>query len=217
VSPGRRQPSLKQQLDQSSQSETEDFVKIKDPEKVEMRVIVAFRRMFLRLTFVVISTLMQRVERYWEARSLGSTSPRTDHYQPIKKAPNSKRRDDLTGVGDPINPTSKVYPICRTVCTHEDTTGQTYLQAQGGMRRCPTLKRNVPMYLWVCRACGARWLRIPVGTQDGEVPKQTASSALQPTLKKTELKRAALEVAIYSGEEKEKPMLVDSTQPHQEG
>ena len=209
---------MKQQLDQSSQSEMEEFVKIKDPEKAEKRVIVAFRRMFLRLTFVVISTLMQRVERHWEAKSLGSTSPRTDHYQPIRKAPNSKRRDDLTGVGDPIHPTAKVYPICRTVCTHEDTTGQTYLQAQGGLRRCPTLKRNVPMYLWVCRACGARWLRIPAGTQDGEVPKQTASSALQPTqMKKTELKRAALEVAIYSGEEKEKPMLVDSAQPHQEG
>jgi len=192
----------------------EEFLNIKDSGKVQMKVIAEFRRMFLRLTFVVISSLMQRVERYWEAKSLGSTSPRTDHYQPIKKAPNSKRRDDLTGVGEPINPTSKVYPICRTVCTHEDTTGQTYLQAQGGLKRCPTLKKNVPMYLWVCRACGARWARIPAGTPTGEAQKQTASSALQPTLlKKTEKKREALEVAIHSGEER--PMLVDGDQGDQ--
>jgi len=154
------------------------------------------------------------VERYWEARSLGSTSPREEHYQPKKKPLNNKRRDDLAGVGEPIPPMQKVYPICRSVCTHEDTTGQTYLQAQGGLKKCPTLKKNVPMYLWVCRACGARWVRTPVGENHSEAPKQTASSALQPMPMKssglkTEEKRKALEVAIHSGEDADRPMQVD--------
>ena len=206
--------TLKQQLEESSQSEAEEFVKVQDPEKVQRKVITAFRRMFLRLTFVVTSSRMQRVERYWEAKTLGLTSPREERYQPKQKPQNTKRRDDLTGVGEPIPPTQKVYPICRTSCTHEDTTGQTYLQAQGGQKRCPTLKMNVPMYLWVCRACGARWERIPVGSSSHqEAPKQTTSSALQPTkVTKTEEKRKALEVAIHSGEDADKTMLVDGVE-----
>ena len=28
-------------------------------------------------------------------------------------------RDDLTGEGEPIPPTQKSYPICRSLCTHE--------------------------------------------------------------------------------------------------
>ena len=108
------------------------------------------------------------------------------------------------------------------MCTHEDSAGQTYLQAQGGLKKCPTMKKNVPMYLWVCRACGARWLGIPVGDHQDEAPKQTAGSALQPMPTKssglkTEEKRKALEVAIRSGEDADKPMQVDGQgdQPRQ--
>ena len=204
----RRQLSLKQQLDQSSQSEMEEFVKIKDPEKVQMKVIAAFRRMFLRLTFVVISSLMQRVERYWEAKSLGSEFPREELVQEKRKSSTQKRRDDLTGVGEPMAPTPKTYPICRSVCTHEDTAGQTYLQAQGGQRRCQLTKKNIPMYLWVCRACGARWQRVPAEEPQTEVPSGKAGTALQPTpTKSSGLKTSAkreiktLEVAIHSGED----------------
>ena len=58
--------------------------------------------------------------------------------------------------------------------------GQTYLQAQGGQRKCPTTKAKVPMYLWACRACGARWQRIPADAPQGSVPHQ-GGAALQPT------------------------------------
>ena len=36
------------------------------------------------------------------------------------------------------------------------------------------------MYLWVCRACGARWQRIAVGTSQ-QAAAQNQNSALQPT------------------------------------
>ena len=218
----KRRLSLKQRLDESSQSDTEEFIRIQDPEKVQKKVIAAYRRIALRLGFVVTSSLMQRVERYWEARSLGSTSPREERYQPKQRSSNNKRRGDLTGVGEPIPPTHKTYPICRSVCTHEDTAGQTYLQAQGGQRRCPTLNVNVPMYLWVCRACGARWLRIPISEPQAAGPKQAAGAALQPTPTKssglkTEEKRKALEVAIHSGDDIDKLMQLDGQgdQPRQ--
>ena len=94
------------------------------------------------------------------------------------------------------------------MCTHEDSAGQTYLQAQGGQWKCQTTKANVPMYLWVCRACGARWQRIPVVEPQGAAPKRQAGAALQPTptkssgLKTSEKREMkAMEVAIHSGDD----------------
>ena len=85
------------------------------------------------------------------------------------------------GVGEPLPTTKKGYPVCRSECTHEDSAGQTYLQAQGCQKRCPTLQKMVPMYLWVCRACGARWQRIRVDTPPDSCA-QAQNQALQPTL-----------------------------------
>ena len=203
-----RRPTLKDKLNESSQSETEEYIRIADPEKVKRKAIAAFRRVTLRLMYVATLSLMRRVERHWEARSLGSEYPQENRFQPKPKSSTQKRRDDLTGVGEPIPPTQKTYPICRSVCTHEDSAGQTYLQAQGGQRICQTTKMKVPMYLWVCRACGARWQRIPVEEPQGVTPKRQAGAALQPTPTKssglkTGAKREmkAMEVTIHSGDD----------------
>ena len=89
---------LKNQLNESSQSEAEENIRIKDPEKVRNRVIAAYRRVILRLAFVVTSSLMQRVERHWEAQI--EQPPLEEHYQPKPKSSSkAKRREDLTGVG----------------------------------------------------------------------------------------------------------------------
>ena len=170
---------FKDQLNESSQSEAEEFIRIKDPEKVRKRVIAAYRRVILRLTFVVTSSLMQRVERHWEAQT--EQRPLEEHDQPIPKSSSkAKRRDDLTGVGQPIEPTAKTYPISRSLCSHEDTSGQSYLQAQGGQRRCPVSKELVPMYVWVCRACGARWERIRNEDSKATARPSQSGTALQP-------------------------------------
>ena len=206
--PRRKKRSLKDKLNESSQSEMEEFTRIADPEKISKRAIAAFRRVTLRMIFVATLSLMRRVERYWEARSLGSDFPQEELVQEKRKSSTQKRRDDLTGVGEPMAPTPKTYPICRSVCTHEDTAGQTYLQAQGGQRRCQLTKKNIPMYLWVCRACGARWQRVPVEEPQTEVLKGKSGTALQPTpTKSSGLKTSAkreiktMEVAIHSGED----------------
>ena len=220
-----KRPTLKDRLNESSQSEDEELVRTADPEKAQQRANRAFRRASLRLIFMANLSLMRRVERHWEAKALGSDSPQQERDQATPKSSTAKRRDDLTGVGEPILLTPRTYPICRSVCTHEDSAGQTYLQAQGGQWRCQLTKKNVPMYLWVCRACGARWQRVPVEDPQKDAPKR-AGSALQPvptkssgmkTGEKREMK--AMEVEIHSGDENPIDALMkadlEDAQPHQ--
>ena len=96
----------------------EDLQKIEDPAKVTQRVMAAYRRMFLRLTLMVNLTFIQKVERHWQRGTLGNRSDQEDpdHDQPKpRKSTTRRRRDDLTGVGEPIAPSEKSFPIWRRV------------------------------------------------------------------------------------------------------
>ena len=174
-------PSLMHQLNESSPSSEDEFVRVTDPEKKEKRILTAYLRLVLRVTFLIRAAQMQKVGGSWRDQGLKDEIPQEQIFQERPPASTKKkRRDDLTGVGAPVAPTGRKYSTCRSVCTHEDTLGQTSLQAQGGQMKCPTRKILIPMHLWVCRLCGARWMRIAAasGTQ-GTLPK-ASGSALQP-------------------------------------
>ena len=71
------------------------------------------------------------------------------------------------------------------------------------------------MYLWVCRACGARWQRIQNDEPSATAPQTQTGAALQPTptpssglrtrvkreLKTTDLPAQVDQVMIHSDEE----------------
>ena len=128
--------------------------------------------------FVMTLSQQKKVERYWEARSTEAEPQLAGHYQTRRTTGSAKRRDDLTGVGAPMQPTRTPYPICREMCTHQDGEGQTFLLARGGCMTCPTRKQQVPMHWWVCQSCGSRWQR----TALKEPKEQKEGTPLQPTL-----------------------------------
>ena len=101
--------------------------------------------------------------------------------QPLPQAKGkARRRTDLTGIGAPMPPTTKAYPISRAVCQHiHPETGEQSLQAAGGAHLGNG--ERVPFQSWVCLRCGARWQRIPAdqsqsGPPQSLVPPQTAAA-----------------------------------------
>ena len=67
--------------------------------------------MTLRIWFMVVTANRMRVEKHWE-RSLKSDVKEEATHLPVAKSPGKpQRRDDMTGVGKPIAPTSNIYPI----------------------------------------------------------------------------------------------------------
>ena len=89
-----RPVTLKDQLDGTSQSETDELIRVPNPEKVQKMVIAACRGVTLRLIYMVTLHRMQRVEMYWEAKTLGSEFPREEQCQPKPTSQIKKRRDD---------------------------------------------------------------------------------------------------------------------------
>ena len=118
-------------LASSEEDETESRVTM-SPEKVRRRVLQAYRRLTLRIWFMVVTANRMKVEKYGE-RPLKSDVKVEATYLPEAKGPEKpRRREDMTGVGKPIPPTAKPYPIDRAVCRHQHENQATALKAAGG-------------------------------------------------------------------------------------
>ena len=106
--------------------------------------------------------------------------------QPLPQAKGkARRRTDLTGIGAPMPPTAKTYPISRAVCQHvHPETGEQSLQAAGGTHLVNG--ERVPFRSWVCVRCGARWQRIPADPSQQWPPRSLTppqTTAVEPPRK----------------------------------
>ena len=181
---------LRAQLAESSGSEPEAWTVV----NFLHRVLAGWRRMVLRLAFLVGTATLDRVGRHWNRTALESDQPQQAAQlgnaaaAPAAKAARKPRRDDLTGVGAPVAPTATAYPANRTTCTHLSPEGETFLRATGGRRGSAT------MHLWTCKACGSRWERVPAPPSLAPTAPTAAqrSTALVPTgLVRTPVPQAA--------------------------
>ena len=202
---------------ETSEVEMEE-VEPKDREAISKKALTAWRRTALRLIYEVILNTLKRVERHWEMKALQHNQQTNSHITKARSAMQKLRRDDLTGVGEAVAPTSKKYPVDRKVCTHQDMTGLSALKAQGGQMTCKVTRRPIPMYLWVCTSCGARWSRIRTDPNKPLHEQTQKSTALRPVAARTSEKRELesdekpMEVLIHS--DKDHPDLLVVTEAH---
>ena len=159
-----------------SDSEEEPPIPIRNPTRITRRATAAWRRTALRLLFLLSQATHQKVVDHWTGTAAGTTEPppRRSSSSSKKTNPDRPRRDDLTGVGRPIPPTGKVYPIARDQCPHHSAHGETLLRAWGGR------KSGQPWHLWVCQGCGSRWERIESNDSRSHAPGNPRG-ALRPT------------------------------------
>ena len=138
--------------------------------------------MTLRILFMVVTANRMKVEKHWE-RPLKSDVKEEETYLPVAKGPGKpQRREDMTGVGKPIAPTAKSYPVDRAVCRHRHENQETALKAAGGRNNNLATGVLEPWYTWTCTRCGSRWEI----TQRSDGPAQTTSTgALQPSCSST--------------------------------
>ena len=190
--------TLWDQQDRSSSGEEEAFSIIeettKDPANMLKMACVRWSRVFHRLTFMVLQARYQRVLSYWEQQTLDLDPKHQDYQSTSPQKPRKERRDDLLGVGPQIAPSkTRLYPVPRSTCSHESTSGQTYLTAQGYQEVDKKTKRRATKYAWLCQSCGARWQRIHASPPEGEEPQQknkplrpifTPSSGVRVTVKR---------------------------------
>ena len=129
---------------------------------------------------MVLHARRQRVLNHWEDLN-SDKDPRFENYQSTSLAkPRKERRDDLLGVGPQLAPSrARQYPVPRATCSHETSTGQPYLMAQGYQEMDKKLGQKVTRYAWLCQSCGARWQRIHASLPEGEEP-QPKNKPLRP-------------------------------------
>ena len=188
ASPARTAPrartTLRSRLAESSEEDLEVPV---NPEKKARRLLHHWKRLTGKVIFLITTATRSAVERHWEQQ--GSTKdqpPQEVLTQPLPQAKGkARRRSDLTGIGEPIPPKSKQYPISRATCQHvHPETGEQSLQAAGGAHLVNG--ERVPFYTWVCVRCGARWQRTPAGQspsvppRDPTPPQTTLVEPLRP-------------------------------------
>ena len=185
ASPARTVPkatTLRSRLAESSEDDLEVPVNL---EKKARRLVHHWKRLTGKVIFMIATATRSAVEKHWEQRGLmkDQTPQEALATQPLPLASGkTRRRDDLTGIGAPIPPTQKAYPISRAVCQHvHPETGEQSLQAAGGARL--ENGERVPFYTWVCLRCGARWQRIPAehsqpGPPQTLAPPQAAAAEL---------------------------------------
>ena len=162
--------SLRSRLAADSDEDLEIHV---NQEKKAKRLHRHWDRMVEKLVFMITTAIRSAVEKHWELRGLTRDAPPQEAQvtQPLPQAKGkARRRDDLTGIGAPIPPTAKIYPISRATCghVHPETLVQS-LQAAGGAHLVNGVK--VPFYTWVCTRCGARWERIAAGQDRSRHPQ----------------------------------------------
>ena len=151
--------SLRSRLSVSSDDDLEVPV---NQEKKAKRLLHHWNRLAGKLIFMITTAIRSAVEKHWELRGLTRDAPPQEalvaQHLPQAKG-KARRRNDLTGLGAPIPPTAKAYPISRATCQHvHPETLEQSLQAAGGAHLVNGVR--VPFYTWVCTRCGARWQRI---------------------------------------------------------
>ena len=144
-----QRPTLSQRL--RRQVGEEDALLPEAPDVKSRRAIKAWTRVARKGIFALLHSIQGMVLEYWEdiatSRSLPEAAPTR------ATMPRRTRRDDLSGIGEPIAPTSRPYPLERGSCSHTDPSGETMLRATGGRRGTEAF------YHWTCQGCGSRWLR----------------------------------------------------------
>ena len=188
--------SLQSRLDESS-SDQEFLVVNRSPEKKLQRIVQGFRRMTLRVLFLVQSRIAAKVTAHWNQQAaVADGTERLTTKVARAKTKRKPRRDDLIGIGKPMAPTAKEYPMQRSQCQHSDSQGNSLLKAAGGRTT-----GNQSLYLWVCQQCGSRWHRTPesspllespcsaTATQN---PQDVAAAAAEKQRKPRSLQPAAL-------------------------
>ena len=134
---GSRLRARLNKLSSNLSSESEELTV--DSFQRESPVAIRFRRMTVKLLFLIKTHMMQTVVQHWEAKAIKTTKPK----------PRPARRDDLNEVGDSLPVTKKEYPQQPETCDHVDS-----LRPTGGRRGAE------PMYTWTCVKCGSRWNRV---------------------------------------------------------
>ena len=162
--------SLRSRLAADSDEDLEIHV---NQEKRAKRLHRHWDRMVEKLVFMITTAIRSAVEKHWELRGLTRDSPPQEAQvaQPLPQAKGkARRRDDLTGIGAPIPPTTKLYPFSRATCKHVHPESlEQSLQAAGGAHLVDGVR--VPFYTWVCTRCGSRWARIPAGQDLSKHPQ----------------------------------------------
>ena len=136
ASPVRTAPNattLRSRLAESSEDDLEVPVNL---EKKAKRLVHHWKRLTGKVIFMIATATRSAVEKHWEQRGLTKDPPPQEalmtHPLPQAKG-KARRRTDLTGIGAPMPPTTKSYPISRAVCQHiHPETGEQSLQAAGG-------------------------------------------------------------------------------------
>ena len=143
--------------DETESDEEEQAPTARQKERKEEQLVTAWKRVVLRLSFTLTQMSRSRVLSRWkEIQAEESAAPRSA--LPTAKKPargqDQARRDDLTFVGQPLQPSrghkgSTEWPLTAIECSHTP-----YLQAGGGRRN------QEKIYWWTCRGCGSRWERV---------------------------------------------------------
>ena len=122
---------------------------VENPEKRAKRIRRHWDRLVEKVSSMMTTETRKRFEQHWDMQAL-LTDPKppeaTQTAQP-KKTSKPRRRDDLTGIGPPMLPTSKKYPFDRATCRHQDpTTLEQALKAAGGATTNPRTGERKPFY-----------------------------------------------------------------------
>ena len=167
--------TVKQTLEESSDSEEWAV----SPQMRIKKIMAAFRRMLLKVLFLIATSTRNRVTNYSQRQALaaeeGARAVPVGRREPTGTKNRKPRRDDLTGIGRPVAPTGKSYPVSREVCNHQ-LKNETALRATGGKGR-----HGQPYYLWTCSQCGARWERTLENSAQSAQASRPTGQALVPT------------------------------------
>ena len=87
----------------------EDLLVIENPEKRAKRLRRHWDRLVGKVCLMMTTEIRKRVEQHWEDQALLTDQklPEATQTAQPKKSSKPRRRDDLTGIGLPMPPTSK--------------------------------------------------------------------------------------------------------------
>ena len=128
----------------------EDPVVIENPERKAKRLHRHWDRLVEKVCLMMTTETRKRVEQHWDMQALMNDPKPPEATQTAQPTKTSKprRRDDLTGIGAPLPPTARKYPVDRATCRHQDpTTMEQTLKAAGGATTNPRSGEREPFYL----------------------------------------------------------------------
>ena len=138
---------------QSSESDREFTIQHLTTEEKAKRAARNLERLTRRVLFFHLVMVQKKVLTHWEQIAAESQTVRNqiaaESTTARKTRPRMPPRHDLCFVGSPVPPTSKQYPVSRSVCNHEGM-----LMATGGR------SSQGKFWTWTCSGCGSRWNRV---------------------------------------------------------